>query len=253
MNKINLLKLLFIQQKYKEKGISLMELLVAIILGSIVLTAATSGFVNLLRLNQSVETKTTRSVALTRALTFLQQDIQNARAVTRTSCTGVTSTNCLLLTYPTGSRLVDTNGDGVINNNDNVCSIPNPYILYGYEDIKTGTQIYLKPGVLKRQLSCITVGNWQVVADGLVSVDQNNPNPACNQDLGTKWTGATTVYGDNGSGKGGFRFCLDFDDTDPTITTPNNRLVRVFLYGHIIGGDNKGTVSVNTIGFARTN
>lgn len=246
MNKINLLKLLFTQRKYSEKGISLIELLVAIIMGGIVLTAATSGFANLLRANQSVENKTLRGVTLTKALAIIQEDIKSARAVTRTNspCSGATSTSCLVLTYPNNSII-----DGT------TCTLTNPSITYAYEDIKSGTQIYLKPGLLKRRISSCTnatnPGNWQVVADGLISDNEDNPNPSCNQDL-PQWTGNTTVYGANGSGKGGFRFCLNTDDTDPN-TVPNNRLVRVFLYGHIVGGNNKDTVSVNTVGFARTN
>lgn len=252
MNKINLLKLLFTQHKYSEKGISLIELLVAIIMGGIVLTAATSAFANLLRANQSVENKSLRGVGLTKALAIIQEDIKGARAVTRTisACSGATSASCLLLTYPT-QGIIDQetcNPGKLLNINEYIQSIQ-----YAYEDITGGIQIYLKPGVLKRKIFCQngTVGKWITVADGLISINENNPNPSCNKDL-PNWTGNATVYGDNGGGKGGFRFCLNTDDTDPN-TAPNNRLVRVFLYGHIVGGNNKDTVSVNTIGFGRTN
>lgn len=244
MNKIKLFRLLLILKKYAHQGISLTELLVALVISGIVLTGAVSGFINLLTANQDVESKTSRSVALEKALSYMQNDIKGAVSITRepnnTNCnsTAIDSQNCLVLTYSNG---VEIDGD--------TCSKNPPKIYYGYEDIKDGLQIWLKPGTLKRKVVCTNVGNWQVIADGLISVNENNPRTDfdsdknfCSQD-DVNWTSGN-LYGDNGSGKGGFRFCLD----DNTTT---NRLVRIFLYGHIVGGNDNNMISANTITFAR--
>lgn len=247
MNKTKLLKLFLAIQKSAQQGISLTELLVATIMSGIILAIAAKGFINVLTANQGVESKTVRSATLSRALAYIQNDIKGARTVTRTSssCTGSNSANCLVLTYPNSSEI-----DGT------TCTISNPYILYGYEDISSGSQTWLKPGVLKRKVFCdsTTGGNWQVIADGLISGNETSqPTTTCNQDL-SQWTGNTTLYGRDSNSKGGFRFCLETDDTDPANATPNNRLVRIFLHGYIVDGTNTGnTISVNTVGFARAN
>jgi prepilin-type N-terminal cleavage/methylation domain-containing protein len=248
MKKKQLLKLLLILQKYANQGISLTELLVALVISSIVLTAATSGFVNLLTANRDVESKSVRSGTLSRALSYITEDIKEASSITQeaggTICTStdIDSNECLVLTYPAGSEL-ETPGTA--------CTETSPKIYYGYEDITTGSQIWLKPGILKRKVVCSSPsgGNWQVIADGLLSVNEDdtsasfaNDTDFCAQD-NINWT-TGNLYGDNGSGKGGFRFCLN-------DTTATNRLVRIFLYGNIVGGNGNNVISVNTVSFAR--
>jgi prepilin-type N-terminal cleavage/methylation domain-containing protein len=257
MNKIKFRQFLLLRHKYSEKGISLTELLVALVISGIVLTAATSGFINLLKGDQSVQSKAARITALNKALGVIQDDIKGAKAVTRLSggnCSGVDSSNCLVITYNTGV---------IFDNNNIVCNISSPQIIYGYENIATSsTSEWLKPGILKRKVFCTstTGGNWEAVADGLISVDQNKPRDSfasdtafCSQNLPTGFWPTGLYYGANSSGKGGFLFCLDTNDNDPA-TLPNNRLVRVFLYGHIIGAPaGNNLVSASTIAFARGN
>jgi prepilin-type N-terminal cleavage/methylation domain-containing protein len=246
MNKTKLLKLLLVISKNNQQGLSLTELIVAIVMGSIVLAVSASGFINLFRMSQDVEAKSINSSNLNNALNYIDNDIKSARAITRAdncnSSGDVTSTNCLVLTYPS-----DVNIDG------NDCTITTPQIYYGYQDISTGAQTWLKPGILKRKVFCTSTagGSWQVIADGLISINEDNPAPTCNQN-DVNWDGSwnTTVYGDDGSGKGGFRFCLQQDDTDPT-SDPNNRLVRIFLYGHIITNSANNMISVDTVGVAK--
>lgn len=233
-------RLFLINRIQPDSGLSLTELLVAIVISSIVLTAATSGFVNLLRANQDVESKSVRSGTLSRALSYIGEDIKEASSITAeaagsTNCPSaeVDSDECLVLTYPDSST-----------------------VYYGYQDLTTGSHVYLKPGILKRQafddtgtavLETGQTNAWEkeytVIADGLLgSVNEADPNPVCNQDS-VNWTGETTVYGDDNT-KGGFRFCLN----DSTTT---NRLVRIFLYGHIVGGNDNNVISVNSVSFAR--
>jgi prepilin-type N-terminal cleavage/methylation domain-containing protein len=249
MNKYQLLKLFLSLKKSQEKGITLTELLVAIVISSIVLTAAASGLINVLSANQNVESKTVRSSSLNKAVAYIQDDIKAAKSVTQepqnTNCSSsaISSANCLVLTYPAS---YNTSLDSACTSNTIV-----PKVYYGYQDITNGTQQWLKPGILKRKIVCsnssgsaVTTLDWEVIADGLISVREANPAPACNSELAT-WTGSSTVYGANSSGKGGFRFCLN-------DTTATNRLARVFLYGNIVGGNANRVIPVNTVTFARS-
>lgn len=245
MNKTKLFQLLLIRQKYANQGLSLTESLVALVISSIVLTAATRGFVDLLTANQDVEFKTVQTANLTRALAYMQNEIKGARYITQVSggicsSTEIDSDECLVLTYPNDAEI-----DG------NTCTETDPKIYYGYKDITSGTQTWLKPGILKRKIVCTNSsgGNWQVIADGLISINEDNPRDNFASDTafcsqgGVNWT-TGNLYGDNSSGKGGFRFCLN-------DTTATNRLVRIFLYDHIVGGNENNLISVNTITFAR--
>jgi len=246
-----LLKLL---QQPSNQGITLTELLVALVVSGIVLTATASGFMNVLRANRDVDSKGNQLSNLTRALTFIQEDIKEGVSVRRvangtgncTSGVGGVDSDCLMI------RLSDGNE-----------------IYYGFKDISGDTSPFLKPGILKRQEyddsgdALDYEGNtlpssdpqeqqtaWQeqftIVADGLEidnSPSHNAPNPTCN-DGGSgsiAWVGTTTVRGINNTG---FRFCLNDD-------TANNRLVRIFLYGHIIGSNN-APMNVDVVTFARS-
>jgi len=97
----------------------------------------------------------------------------------------------------------------------NGCSGIEPKIYYGYRDIRSGDQIWLKPGILRRRIVCESgAGNWIAVTDGLISVNEANPvgnqTPLafCNQE-GVNLTSPSAVYGGNKNGKGGFRFCFN--------------------------------------------
>jgi len=73
-----LLKLL---QKRNDLGITLTELLVALVISGIVLTATTSGFINILRANQNVNSKSDQLTSLSRTLVYIQEDIKQAISV----------------------------------------------------------------------------------------------------------------------------------------------------------------------------
>ncbi|AFZ48774.1 hypothetical protein Cyast_2834 [Cyanobacterium stanieri PCC 7202] len=221
-------------------GTTLTELLTGVTIGGVVITATTGGFINILRANQRVESKSIRMAGLNKALNYLQEDIKQAKFITAEkgdNCnpTAVNSEYCLVLTFADDTRLRDG------------CSGASPKIYYGYRDIRRGEQIWLKPGILRRRIVCETgAGNWIAVTDGLISVNEDNPvgddtpSEFCNQG-GVNFSSPSAVYGGNRQGKGGFRFCLDSD-------SPNNRLVRIFLYGHIIG---ESPLHVNVVTFAR--
>jgi hypothetical protein len=231
------------------EGITLTELLVGVVTGSIVLTAGASGFINLLTRNQDIESKTIRTAGLTKALAYIQDDMKGAKSVTAKEATSVgdcstssvDSEYCLVLTYPDNTPLRVG------------CTGSKPKIYYGFEDISSGTQIWLKPGILKRKIICESgAGNWIVIADGLLGKKEINPVPIstnfCSQD-GVNWSGNNTVYGGDKTTekKGGFKFCLHNDDS--TNADSNNRLVRVFLYGHINNGN---PISLSTTTFTRS-
>lgn len=215
MNKHQLLKLFLSLEKNSEKGLTLIELIVALVMSGIVLTMAASGFINILRANQDVESKTVTSANLQRALAFIQEDIKQSKSVVKDTCpsgspTNVTatasSTDCLKITIPNAGSLVD--------------------FYYGFDDISVGNQIFLKPGILKRYDGT----KWEVVMDGLVNT---TPSTTCNSKLGS----ATGV---GPHGMGGFRFCVELD---------KKRLAQVFLFAQVNNGE---PISANVITFARS-
>ncbi|BAQ66801.1 type II secretion system protein J [Geminocystis sp. NIES-3709] len=251
MNKTKLIKLLLQLRKQNNLGISLTELLVALVISGIVLTAAASGFINLLRANQDVESKSVRSNGLARALAFMQEDVKQAKSVQAvlqtddTKCdsgavgstSAVNSQRCLKIILADGSA-----------------------IYYGFKDISgTTNQPFLKPGILKRQRynasgSAVDFNNvvlatqsnaWNdldtTIADGLINT---NSNTVCTwQGVGLATSATVTVYGGMSSGNGGFRFCLNNN-------TSSNRLVRIFLYGYT--GSNTLPISTEIVTFGRS-
>lgn len=253
MKKYELLKLFLTLKKSSEKGLSLVELIIALVMSGIVLTMTASGFINILRANKSVESKAVSSTGLQKALALIQEEIKQAKAaiavtkVTGTpnydpNCTSaVDSQECLRLDMPDGKR-----------------------IYYGYKNISAGENVFLKPGILQRQvyngstaeLAPGQTNAWEelytTIADGLITEKPNNfvSSQFCGQD-GIAWNNFdTTIYGDDSSGNGGFRFCLQNNST-------SNRLVRVFLYGRRvddkkIDGIRNSESKVSTVGFARS-
>ncbi|AUC61403.1 hypothetical protein AA637_09655 [Cyanobacterium sp. HL-69] len=267
-----LLKLL---QKRNDLGITLTELLVALVISGIVLTATTSGFINILRANQNVNSKSDQLTSLSRTLVYIQEDIKQAISVEATSATAggecdstdVDSVNCLKLTYATTNN--DDGSGGIIPS----CDVPDAITYYGYQDISSSDSIWFKPGILRRKTftkvrddkttsdrsddTCsVAESNWITVADGLISVNEDDPtdfpidfptpdgtiasDDFCSQN-DTNWTGSDAIYGADSSGFGGFRFCLEENNDE-------NRLVRIFLYGNIINGD---PIQVDVVTFAR--
>lgn len=256
-----------------EQGITLTELLVALVISSLVLVGATNGFINILRVNSAIESKSDRLSGMSRALNSIQEEVKGAVAVTQKKATlggdcdssAVNSVDCLTVYSPITNNFDAS--DGVIAS----CDRPDRITYYGYQDISSQNSIWLKPGILRRRVMTknrsgdvctYTAGNWTTIADGLVSVNETNPNPICretsvglpNPDApGEDDTNNPNIYGANATNFGGFRFCLRADDPTPNDTTnlsADNRLVRIFLYGHVIDSDLP--INVNTVTFARS-
>lgn len=238
------LRLLIQSKQNSIRGLSLIEVLVATFISGIVLTVATSGMINLVTNNQEIESKSTRSISLDRALSYIEDDIKGSVSLTKVkNGTGFCSSSsvdseCLVLNYP---------DNFTINTKCKVHSNSTRQIYYGLEDISNkSSSIWLKPGVLKRKTICgDKAGNWMTVVDGLKSSKEEAINPICNQNDIT-WTGSSIVHGDIGSNKGGFRFCLE---NNPA--TEESRLVRIFLYGHIVTKSENDTIAVDLITYAR--
>ncbi|MBF2056468.1 MAG: prepilin-type N-terminal cleavage/methylation domain-containing protein [Cyanobacterium sp. T60_A2020_053] len=249
-----------------EQGITLTELLVALVISGLVLVGATNGFINILRANSGVESKSDRVNGMSRALISIQEDVKGAVAVTRKNATSggdcnssaVNSAQCLTIYSPITNNLDAS--DAVIAS----CDTPDTVIYYGYQDISSpsSSSVWLKPGILRRRVmtknrsgdTCTyTAGNWTTVADGLISLNEPNPNPTCPPQSVGLTTGTPAIFGANASNLGGFRFCLRADDPSPNNTadlSADNRLVRVFLYGHVIDSDLP--INVDTVTFARS-
>jgi prepilin-type N-terminal cleavage/methylation domain-containing protein len=263
MTKNSLLKLLFQISKYYQQGISLTELLVALVVSSVVISFAAKGAVNLLSFSDSANAKSTAVSTLNRTIAYMQEEIKSSLSITQenslvagTSClsTAVDSNECLVLTFP-ASYNENLHDDCDSGSNEGK-------VYYGYEDISSNSnEIWLKPGILKRKVVCyeitndggtpadfsddttaLVTTNWTVVGDGLISVNETQPTVTCDQDSMTNWPGDATVYGADSSGEGGFRFCLE---------TTNNRLARIFLYGHIIADGDNEQIALSSIAYSR--
>ena len=269
MNKTNFLKFLSKIQKYTHQGISLTEVLLALVITSIVMTFAAKGAINLLSFSESATSKSLAISTLNKALAFMQEEIKSSISVTQenglvsgTAClsANVDSDECLVLTFPISyNTTLNSNCDSGKDKGK---------VYYGYQNISSPTYsgVWLKPGILKRKVVCYEITNnngtpndfsddttalvntnWTVVGDGLISDQETQPITTCDQDSMDNWSGSTTIYGTDlvsGNETGGFRFCLG-------TTNSNNRLVRIFLYGHVITDDANNQALVNSMGFSR--
>ncbi|MCX8077306.1 MAG: hypothetical protein N3D76_01475 [Geminocystis sp.] len=234
-------KWLLHQAKNQEAGVSLMELIVALVIGGITLVLGAVLFVNVLRANKAVESKTVAAAELQRALSFIVEDIKLASNVTMVNRG---NTYC-----PTSQ--VDSNECLVLRRNEN----GTVYVIsYGYKDIQNQNTHFYKPGVLKRQVYRqsdntpvshdyrtlpVTGGqqaawdDYTTVADGLINTTPR-VSVACENFEGIKlWQDSSAnsnrgqIYGDTSDGRGGVRFCL-------YNTAGDNRLARVFLIGRTV-------------------
>lgn len=193
-----------------------MELLVAGISSGVILLLGVNVFVNVLRITENLEAKTTQSNTLNRALSYIQEEIKQAdyvMAVTgsedkKCDSASIDSQHCLKIIVSTEE-----------------------FIYYAFDDISIGQHTWQKPGVLRRKTikKDGTDSGWRVLVDGLISVKEKQPTVTCNQDS-IQWDISnwnTDVYGGTRENKGGFRFCLN--------NKGKSQLVRIFLYGHIMG------------------
>ncbi len=206
----------------RNKGHSVVELLVAGICSGVILLLGVNIFVNVLRITENLEAKTNQSNTLARALSFIQEEIKQAdyvMAVTgnedkKCDSPSIDSQHCL--------KIITSN----IDNNPN----REEFIYYAFDDISVGQHTWQKPGVLRRKTikKDGTDSGWRVIVDGLISVREKQPTVTCNQD-GIRWDmnrWNTSVYGGTKDDKGGFRFCVN--------NKGESQLVRIFLYGHIM-------------------
>ncbi|AFZ48773.1 hypothetical protein Cyast_2833 [Cyanobacterium stanieri PCC 7202] len=239
-------------QKPTNQGITLTELLVALVISGIILAFTASGFINVLRANRDVESKSTQLSNLTRALTFIQEDIKQGVSVESIPATSggecdsaeISSGSCLIIRFAgANNNIFDFN-----NNQTDDCTADDRRVVYGFQDISdpSSNSAFLKPGVLKRDVFCTTsvsLSRWEEVADGLISVKEDPQTLVCNFGTGTASGPHGQISGGANDGKGGFQFCVE---------TENNRLVRVGLYGHIISSDSDTPpMNVDVVTFAR--
>ncbi|BAQ66672.1 hypothetical protein [Geminocystis sp. NIES-3709] len=203
------------------KGFTLTELLVAAMMTVLVLTLAGSFTINIFRQDARNQARGTRQAEIERALRYIKQDIVQAERLEN-------STNQLVLNFPT----------------DTVCNATQT-VTYSFADIASGTQIWLKPGVVRRTRvrngasntltpdpnDCLaSVTSTDTLIDGIIATNPN-PLPTCT----TGWTLA---------GAGGFRFCIA-----PASGTPSlQRQAEVYLYGFI---GNSDPISLSTRSFTQ--
>lgn len=221
MKNFNLIKLLKTNNsKSANQGFTLTELLVALVMTSIILAVAAQGTASLFKSENNLNAKNTRRAELTRALAYMQNEINSgfSVAVETSGCsgTGVSST-CLR---------INTNAAGTT------------YVRYAFQDINSGPQTWLKPGVLRRQVDGAVTTSSPVLVDGLTltTIGSNTMIP-------TAPTCSAGLSGPNGDN--GFRFCIGNE-------TPQKR-AQIFLYGYIGPASNRDLIALNMLAFAQSN
>lgn len=221
MKNFNLLKLLKIfNSKSSNQGFTLTELLVALVMTSVILAVAAQGTASLFQSENRSNAKNTRRVELTRALAYMQNEINSAVSVQVetsgcSSGTGISST-CLR---------INTNAAGTT------------YVRYAFQDISSGAQTWLKPGVLRREVGAVvnTSSSTNVLVDGLAIAGFSPAVP-------TNCPGLNTTF----YGTGGFRFCLGSE------TAPIKR-VQIFLYGYTGPSATNPPIKLDMLTFAKSN
>jgi prepilin-type N-terminal cleavage/methylation domain-containing protein len=90
-------------------GFTLIELLVSAAIGSVVITVAGAGMVNILSLDNNVELKTDRRIELDRTLYYIASDVRESKSVSTTTPTGWTVpsgyTGIVYLTKPDNTHV----------------------------------------------------------------------------------------------------------------------------------------------------
>jgi prepilin-type N-terminal cleavage/methylation domain-containing protein len=221
MKNFNLLKLLKnFNLKSSNQGFTLTELLVALVMTSIILAVAAQGTASLFQSENKSNTKNTRRVELTRALAYMQNEINGAVSVDSLNCASSGISNpCLIINKP----------GGII-------------VKYAFQDISTGTQIWFKPGVLRRVQTDSSTNapvttnsaDSPVLVDGLAIAGFSPAVP-------TNCPGLNTAF----NGAGGFRFCVGNE-------TPKKR-VQIFLYGYAGTSATNPPIKLDMLTFAKSN
>ncbi|MBD2459740.1 prepilin-type N-terminal cleavage/methylation domain-containing protein [Oscillatoria sp. FACHB-1407] len=169
----------------KTAGFTLLELLLAVTLTSIMLMLTTSGIISMMRADQESESEITRRISLNQSMDFITDEIRMAKRITVPASGSIpapscgTATGVLTLTMPDNSLI------SYYVNNINAC--PNA--------------VWLKPVVINRRV--LTSGNV-VVSDTILMDALTAPatQPACTAQL---------------SGADGFYACIDASSRSATL------------------------------------
>lgn len=164
-----LLKYLLLTRE--AKGFTLLEILLAIFISSIVIAGAGYGVVAVVEANRISEQKTTRRVELNRALDYISEDIKGAKVIDKVVSTvnGKTVQIMRIMRpdpYPSFPTTLPT-------------TPTIQYIDYYFEDVSSDSgTVWVKPGIIRRQeyydtrtqsnaTSPPTAGTVQTLVDGI--------------------------------------------------------------------------------------
>ncbi len=220
-------------------GFTLIELMIAMALTTIVVSAAGFGLVTMTDNNKKAEAKTQRRIELSRALDFIADDIRMANKVEAGSSYTISpaSPTCaapnpvLHLTIPQSP-----------SNNNIVYYFNNIITNIGSCTVTNSNSVWIKPAIIKRVQNVITTTIPGVNGSELVDAITNRDiTPTCPTDLPT-----VSPTPDLTTGKvKGFYACT---------SSRNPRLVELHLIGELTDsyGNFTGTYEVKTRVFARS-
>ncbi len=223
-------------------GFTLIELMVAMALTTIVVSAAGFGLVTMTGSNKKAEAKTQRRIELSRASDFIMDEIRMARRINRTDTTVANGTTVTLSNVVTASNTATAFNPPLGSTGTIVLYLeiplapttcggsPGPTFDRVVYDIRSSTSNWLSPRTINRYGRipgndgkidpCSTPVASEVLVD---SISDTNINPTC--------TSPAVL-----SGAEGFYSCV------------NNRVVDLYLRSKVISTEN---YDLNSKGFAR--
>ena len=149
-----------LQKQKANKGFTLVELLVAIVMSGIVMVGLGAGMMAILNNNKASAAKTVAKNQLNRAIDYISEDIKQSRVAGLTQTSVANDT--LVLTYY--ENINDTTG----------------HTIEYYLDSVAANEPWLGPKVLRRRLDGATGGQWQVLVDGITDRDSTFTCPSTN-------------------------------------------------------------------------
>jgi prepilin-type N-terminal cleavage/methylation domain-containing protein len=183
-------------------GLTLVELLIAIALSSVVVSAAGFGLVTMMESNKDLETKTVRRIELNRAIEYISEDIRMANrieAIPVGSTLPSGATGIFMLTLP------DDNPDDTVLTPTNIVYF-----------IKASTTTWLPPYTIYRAKNDYS--------GGVSIVDLTATGVSELVDAIAAPTASPTCSSGTLAGANGFYACIGSD----------NRTVDLYLYGKLI-------------------
>lgn len=203
----------YLTRAKSDRGFTLLEILMAISLSSIVLLGIGTGLVFTLNSNKKAEAKTLQRTQLNRALDYISEDIRRARTVTvnNNNTPSVLTDDKLVLTYYPDPSVTTSNT-----------------ITYTLSDASSP---WIGPKVLTR---LETGGVTQTLVDGISENIINSSSPDTPNTI--KLKEIATCTGGTSLNQFGFQVCIKTDLTDNGVTIYN---AVVALSGELT--DNKGT------------